>query len=159
MKKLCLVLVLSLCIACVGTDKPEKPKDLIAEDKMENILHDLFIINGAKGVNRKLLENNGFQPETYVLNKYNIDSTQFSNSNTYYAFDTENYKSIIDNVKARLEKEKEAYEAQVLEESMATKRRRDSIKKVNERRKDSLAKSLGKTKDTIQLKIKESIIN
>ncbi|MFP4844873.1 DUF4296 domain-containing protein [Winogradskyella sp. PE311] len=159
MRKISVFIILSLFLACVGNDKPSKPANLIPKSDMENILHDLYIINGAKGVNRKLLEKNGFQPETYVLNKYNIDSLQFANSNKYYAFDTEVYKSIIDNVKSRLEREKEDYENQEREEVMEAKRRRDSVKKVNEVLKDSLAKILGKKKDSIPKLIQDISIN
>lgn len=159
MKKIGILIILTLFLACLGDDKPKKPDNLIPKDKMANVLHDLFLINGAKGANRKLLETIGFKPETYVLNKYGIDSIQFADSNSYYAFDTEVYKSIIDNVKAKLEKEKEAYEAEERKEGMATKRRRDSIKKVNERKKDSLSNLLGKPIDSIPSKIKGVITN
>lgn len=153
MKKFGILIILSLFVACLGNDKPEKPANLISKNKMEDILHDLFIINGAKGANKKLLEDLGFQPETYVLNKYNIDSAQFANSNTYYAFDNEVYKSIIENVKARLEIEKEAYQEEQRKEGLETKRRRDSINKVKKRINDSLSKALEKQKDTALGKI------
>ncbi|WP_339751505.1 DUF4296 domain-containing protein [uncultured Winogradskyella sp.] len=140
-KKISVLIVLSLLIiACNENDKPKKPDNLISKNKMSEILHDLYIINAAKGVNRKLLETNGFVPETYVLTKYNIDSAQFADSNTYYAFNTDVYKDIVDKVKARLEKEKEEFGELQKIEGKAAKRKRDSINKIKLSKKDSVKK-------------------
>lgn len=150
-KKVSVIIVLCLLVlACNENDKPKPPNNLIPKEKMSEILYDLYTINAAKGVNRKLLEKNGFIPETYVLTKYGIDSTQFANSNTYYAFDAETYKSIVDQVKARLEKEKAEFEELQKVEGMAAKVRRDSINKINQRKKDSLNKIKQRKKDSIK---------
>lgn len=137
-------IVTLLVLACNNKNKPKAPNNLISKAKMEQILYDLYIINAAKGVNRKLLEKNGFEPETYVLTKYNIDSTQFADSNAYYAFDTEEYKSIIEKVKAKLEKDKKTFEKLEKKEGMAAKRRRDSIKNSDSKKKDSIKEIIKK---------------
>lgn len=111
---------------------------------MEKILYDLYVINAAKGVNRKLLEDKGIVPESYVLNKHQIDSTQFAQSNAYYAYDPDLYKIMVEKIKARLEKDKEAYEDAEKKASKEAKRRRDSINRVNEKRRDSIKKALKK---------------
>ena len=131
-----------LAIACNGFDKPKKPDNLISKDKMSEVLYDLYIINAAKGVNKKILETSGFIPETYVLTKYNLD--------------------IIDEVKARLEKEKEEFEVVKKKEDEAKKLKQDSINKIRLRKKDSINKlnkdTIVKSKDTI-LKKKDTIVN
>ncbi|WP_369998385.1 DUF4296 domain-containing protein [Winogradskyella sp.] len=143
MKKIGVILILGLLIfACNSKEKPSRPDNLIAKDKMEHILYDLYIMNAAKGVNRKILENNGVVPETYVLTKHNIDSVQFANSNTYYAFNADEYKAMVENVKARLEKEKIEFEELEKIEGQAAKRRRDSIAEANRKKKDSITKAL-----------------
>lgn len=139
LKNIVVIIVFCLLVmACDSSGKIEKPDNLIPEEKMSNILYDLYIINAAKGINRKLLEKNGFVPETYVLTKYSIDSTQFADSNKYYAYKTEAYKVIVEEVKARLEKEKEEYEELRKKESLTTKTKRDSIKKQGNKEKDSI---------------------
>ena len=139
LKNIVVIIVLCLLVvACDGSNHVKKPDNLIPKEKMSNILYDLYIINAAKGVNRKLLEKHGFVPETYVLTKYNIDSTQFSDSNTYYAIKTEEYKDIVDEVKERLEKEKGDYEELQKQESLSAKAKRDSIKKEGNKKKDSI---------------------
>ena len=135
------VIIFILVLACNDSTKPQKPENLISKEKMSEILHDLYIVNAAKGVNRKLLETNGFIPETYVLTKYDIDSTQFAESNAYYAFDTDVYKVIVDQVKARLEKEKVEFDELVKAEGIASKTKRDSVNKIKRRKKDSIKKA------------------
>jgi ABC-type Zn uptake system ZnuABC Zn-binding protein ZnuA len=143
MRKLSVLFLLSLLVvACDNTGKPKKPKNLISEDKMEAVLYDLYIINAAKGVNRKLLETNGFFPETYVLTKHKIDSVQFADSNAYYAFDTDSYKTIVENVKERLEKDKKSFEELQKIEGREAKRKRDSLDKIKQRKIDSINKSV-----------------
>ncbi len=137
-----IVVMCLLVIACSGNDKPKKPDNLISKDKMSEVLYDLYIINAAKGVNKKLLEAKGFIPETYVLTKHNIDSLQFVDSNMYYAFDTDVYEAIVDIVKVRLEEKKVEFEALQKKEQKAIKRNRDSINKIKFKTKDSI-KRLG----------------
>lgn len=139
LKHVVAILILGLsALACTSTQRPKKPDNLIPKDQMSDILFDLYTINAAKGVNRKLLEKNGFVPKTYVLTKYNIDSLQFANSNDYYAYDNEEYKVIIEKVKARLEKEKEGHEIIRDKEREAKKSTTDSLKQLKKKEKDSL---------------------
>ena len=133
-----------MVLSCDKQNKPKKPDNLIPEEKMEGILYDMYIINAAKGVNRKILQNKGIVPETYILKKHQIDSAQFAESNAYYAFDPDLYKSMVESVKTRLENDKKVFEALEKKEGKAAQRRRDSIKTANEQRKDSIKKALKK---------------
>ena len=130
-----------LLMSCNGRDKPKKPDNLISKGKMAEVLYDLYIINAAKGVNKKMLEASGFNPETYILTKHNIDSLQFADSNMYYAFDTEAYQAIVEQVKARLVREKDEVEELIKVEEKASKIRRDSINKIKTKQKDSIRDS------------------
>ncbi len=116
MKHFFYIIVLIALFGCSGMDKPKKPKNLIAKDKMKEIMYEVYILNAAKGVNRKILELNGIMPLEYVYKKYDIDSLQFAESNTYYAYDTEGYLAMIENVKVNLQKNKDLHEKQIKEE-------------------------------------------
>ena len=153
MKRISIIVFLCVLIVdCDGKDKPKKPSNLISKNKMEHILYDLYVINAAKGVNRRILEDNGFIPETYVLTKHNIDSAQFVDSNAYYAFDTDTYEDIVENVKDRIEKQKEEFEELEKIEGQAAKRRRDSLEKIKQRKKDSVKKlNTVKGQDSIKI--------
>ena len=76
-------------------------------ETMSDIIYDMTLISVSKGVNRKILENNGFKPTSYILNKYEIDSVDFIRSNKYYSSNLDMYLSIYQNVLNKLEKNKQ----------------------------------------------------
>ena len=127
-----LVVLVFLILGCEPKLKPEKPSNLIPKDKMTLVLYDLFVVNSAKGINRKVLEENRLNPERYLLEKHSIDSVQFAESNNYYAHDIEVYNTIIDDVKQKITSEKKKYEA-ISEKSKEKKEQiKDSIKRSRE---------------------------
>ncbi|MDA9067318.1 DUF4296 domain-containing protein [Flavobacteriaceae bacterium] len=107
MNKLKVIIILIFVLGCNNslTQKPI-PIDLISQEKMVDIIYDMTLINVAKGVNKSILENNGIIPEQYLFNKHSIDSTLFARSNEYYSNDLKTYQMIYDNVKIKLEKNK-----------------------------------------------------
>lgn len=135
---LTLALIGVVLFSCNKERRPDKPKNLISEAQFSDILFDMFVINSAKGVNKKALEENGIFPEDYIFNKYNIDSVQFANSNRYYAFDQEKYQKILERVKNKVQSEKKIFEAALEKEEEEQTRKLDSIKALNIRIRDSL---------------------
>jgi len=106
MKKLIFIfLVLFSCSFTV--EKKEVPDNLISEEEMINILYDMSLISVSKGINKRILENNGMKPKKYILKKYDIDSLQFVSSNEYYSKDLETYLSIYEEVLNKLEVNRE----------------------------------------------------
>lgn len=120
------ILVGLLILGCGGSDRPSKPDDLIAKEKMSDIIYDVFLLNAAKGINKRVLEQNGVLPQEYVYKKYGIDSLQFAQSNDYYSYDTKIYEAIMATVKQKLEDEQKINEALVAMEEKT----KDSIKAV-----------------------------
>ncbi|MFC4723166.1 DUF4296 domain-containing protein [Geojedonia litorea] len=128
-----------LFLACKGVERPKKPDNLIAKEKMADILFDVFILNSAKGINKRVLETNGIMPEKFIFEKYNIDSAQFANSNDFYAYDVKTYEAIINSVLERIEREKKIYEQLDKEEAKERQRKADSIREAR-KENDSLFK-------------------
>ena len=108
MNKLQRIIILCLVFSCNNTlnQNNKQPENLISKEKMVDIIYDMTLINVAKGVNKSILENNGIIPEQYLFNKHSIDSMLFAKSNEYYSYDLKTYKTIYDNVKIKLEKNK-----------------------------------------------------
>ena len=130
------ILIVVLAISCNNNsiEKPKKPKNLIQKDKMADIIFDMSIFTAAKGVNKKIIESNGILPEDYIYKKYDIDSSQFAQSNEYYAFNIESYEEIYSKVKERLEAKKVYYDSvidaeakQRIVDGKEFRKRRDSI--------------------------------
>jgi hypothetical protein len=88
-------------------EKNVAPVNLISEDKMIEILYDMSLISVSKGINKRIIENNGMKPKKYILKKHNIDSIQFVASNEYYSKDLETYLSIYEEVLKKLQSNRE----------------------------------------------------
>tara|TARA_Y100000994_G_scaffold55374_1_gene44724 strand:+ start:1632 stop:2090 length:459 start_codon:yes stop_codon:yes gene_type:complete len=106
MKKL-IYIFLIFCSCGSISEENIKPNNLIPEDKMIDILYDMSLISVSKGINKRILENNGMKPKKYILKKYNIDSLQFVVSNEYYSKDLEIYLSIYEEVLNKLQLNRE----------------------------------------------------
>ena len=123
---------------CYQFEKPDKPDNLIPEDKMIDILIDAKLIGITNSANKKIMRDAGIEPNTYIFNKYDIDSLQFAQSNEYYSYYIDEYESIYtkidDSVKALL---KELKDRQEEERKATAKRKRDSINAVRAK-KDSV---------------------
>lgn len=141
MRKLLYIVICAFFSCHTAIEKPQKPDNLISEEKMVDIMYDVFLLNSAKGINKRVLEQNGVFPEKYVFEKYNIDSTQFANSNNYYAYDTKTYESILNRIKVKIDIKKKEYEALDKFEEAERKRKADSLREVRANEKDSLLKA------------------
>lgn len=97
---------------------------------MVDVLVEITIMSSAKGINKRMLENNGITPVAYIYKKHGIDSTQFANSNNYYAHDIEVYDKIYDKVKDSLTILRDKYKELQKEE----------VKKQDEKKKELRAK-------------------
>ena len=106
MKKLIYILLIFYSCGSL-TEENVKPNNLIPEDKKIDILYDMSLISVSKGINKRILENNGMKPKKYILKKYKIDSLQFVVSNEYYSKDLEIYLSIYEEVLNKLQLNRE----------------------------------------------------
>ena len=103
MKKILIITLIFYSCDLINKEKSNIPENLISEEKMINIIYDMSLISVSKGINKRILENNGMKPKSYILNKYKIDSLQFVKSNEYYSKDLEKYLYIYESVLNRLE--------------------------------------------------------
>ncbi|MEX0996272.1 MAG: DUF4296 domain-containing protein [Flavobacteriaceae bacterium] len=115
-------------MGCQNIEYPEKPKDLIPEDKMVEVLVDVHVFNAAKSVNRLPLQQTGMTPHQFIYEKHAIDSIQYENSNAYYGADLNKYGRIHNRVKDFLELKKRKIDTTIARE----KRKVDSIKFVTD---------------------------
>ena len=136
MKKLItLILSVVVLVSCKqnGTVLPERPENLLSEEKMVDVIYEMSVLSAAKSTNRKLLESNRVDPVDYVYSKHNIDSLQFAQSSDYYSHDLEIYESIYSRVKKKLQADKAKFE----ELAEADKVRKDSLSQQRKRIRDT----------------------
>ena len=104
MKKVFIIIVTIFLVSSCNNNGVEKPKNLIDEDKMEDIIYDLAVLDGI----RTQSYSNQFDVPTaneLLKSKYKVDSLTFAQNTQYYASDIDNFKHLYDRVKNRLTEE------------------------------------------------------
>lgn len=103
-KRLILGMMLILFFMACNRYAPKKPDNLISKSDMINILIDSKLISSASSANKKIMKNHGLDNDTYLFEKYGIDSLQFALSNEYYAYKIKDYEEIYTAVTDSLKK-------------------------------------------------------
>lgn len=104
MKYWSIAIITIVFFGCQDIKHPEKPKNLIPQDKMVDVLTEAYLANAARSVNNKPIINEGLRIDSLVYDKFGVDSLQFANSNAYYAADINMYMKIFQDVETRLSK-------------------------------------------------------
>lgn len=103
MKNWSLFFGLFLLISC-NNSAVEKPKNLIDEDQMVDIIYDISLLDAMRSQN--FGSNTRYPTNTnFLKSKYKVDSLTFAKSSQYYASDYKKYKKMYEEVKLRFEEE------------------------------------------------------
>ena len=129
MIKRLLYIVLLLSVACQDVHRPEKPENLISEEKMIDILTDVYLSNAAKSVNNKVIRQKGLKLDSLIYKKYQIDSLQFLKSHEYYNADLNTYNSFFVEIEKRLQAMLDKTDSLQGGPGDKFRRKQDSIKK------------------------------
>lgn len=125
-----LIYFLLICVAiisCTSNTILEKPKNLIPEDEMVDLLTDILIADGADNIkNTNLQRNINYFP--LVFEKYKIDTIRFKESNYYYTSKIDEYNEILEQVNQRLKALKEKYDTESKHVDSIKNAKKDSLK-------------------------------
>ncbi|WP_264548805.1 DUF4296 domain-containing protein [Flavobacterium sp. N2820] len=116
MKKFLLLVIGIVIISCSKNPAP-KPDNLLDDEVMTNILFDIAVLQAAEGTMTYRLTENNIKVNTFIYEKYKIDSTTYYQNQKYYAANTRKYKKMHQDVLARLEKIKS--ESEIKKDSTA----------------------------------------
>ena len=134
--------------SCTSNTILKKPDNLIPEDKMVDLLTDLFLaINAENTKNLQLERQVNYYP--LIFEKYNIDSTQFKESNFYYSSRIDEYDELLMKVEERLKALDMKYEI--------LKRQEDSIVEAEKNMKNKVIDSINNIKKRSVKPIKENL--
>jgi len=138
MKNYFYIILFVFFLSCESRTNYKKPKDLIPQDVMVNLLIDMHLVNGITGIKSK----NDMKANDYMsvlYEKYQIDSTRFAASNLYYVSNISEYESMFKKVETKIGEQRILMEDDSImkPELMKKKLKRPSIKK---RKKDSILK-------------------
>tara|TARA_B100001146_G_scaffold225178_1_gene247261 strand:+ start:2062 stop:2523 length:462 start_codon:yes stop_codon:yes gene_type:complete len=92
-----------LFFGCQDVERPEKPEDLIPQEKMVAILVDTYLGSAAQSVAIREVRQNGIKLDSFLYAKHQIDSTQFAKSNAYYSSQLDTYIAITEAVERELD--------------------------------------------------------
>lgn len=113
MKKIVLlILVLCTSVACKDRNAVEKPKKIIEEVQMEDMLYDLTLLQSIYSVASYDLQNKRIDGYAFLKNKYGVDSATFVQNHKYYAGEPENFQKIQRRIVERIEAERATLEKQ-----------------------------------------------
>ena len=142
MKKIISFLVLFiLVLSCTSNTIYKKPDDLIQKDLMIELIGQMQIANAARS-SKNLNKERSLEYMSLVYNKYGIDSARFARSNFYYSTKIDEYKKMMQQVKADLNQLKKHQDV-IVKES-------DSLKRINSRTIISEKKKERLLKDSIK---------
>ena len=99
-------LILS-AIALYSCGGPDKPKKLLSEKEMENILYDMAMLQAIKSFTPKALDDNKVDSRNYIFKKYKIDSLTLAQNHLYYAHNLEAYTKMQEHIAGRITAERE----------------------------------------------------
>lgn len=134
MKLVICLLIVFVMVGCQEVILPEKPDNLIAKDKMVEILMEAYTGNAARSVNNRVMRDDVLALDSLIFKKFAVDSLQFAQSNAYYASQINEYIAILTQVEERLVAQKTNMDTLVVREA---KKRKDSIEKAREKRKEN----------------------
>ncbi len=109
MKKIASILLLTICF--ISCKKENKPENLLNQQKMQELLYELFVVNGLySNINQK---DSIFLKQTpnQILVKYGLDSIRFIEQHRYYMANVEIYTQMLDSIDVKLKDEIKKVEA------------------------------------------------
>ncbi|MFT6755934.1 MAG: hypothetical protein ACJAV9_001425, partial [Urechidicola sp.] len=93
--------ILIFLSSCTSNTIYKKPKDLISQEQMVDLIVDMQLAIGGKNVKNIEEKRSDYMPLIYE--KYGVDSARFSRSNFYYSTTIDDYVNILQAVKVRLD--------------------------------------------------------
>lgn len=132
-KKLLFTALLILGFSCQDLELAKKPKPLLEEEVMVDILTDLAIYDAALSLNEYKLRKFDQDMNKYLLRKYEVDSSVLAQNIAYYNENYEVNQTIYKQVGERIDAKRVYFDS--------IRKLNDSIKRLNsEKGRDSLEK-------------------
>ena len=90
--------------SCVEIGDSKPPKNLIPPEQMSFIMIDVILMKNIIRDQYAIKEKTSLLVSQYLYDKYDIDSTQFASSQTYYSQNPKKYMPIFKTVEEHLKK-------------------------------------------------------
>jgi hypothetical protein len=123
MKRVMFFLVVVVLSACSDVKYTPKPDDFYGDDKMADIMTDLYLLEATMTSDRGAFTELQILPSDFIYKKYETDSLTFQENLYYYSDRTLVYDLLMDQVDERLD---------VLLDSVAVRQVKESKRKEEE---------------------------
>ena len=135
MKIKLLLMYMILFLSC-KSDLVKKPNDLIDSKKMELIMQDIMLMKTISRNYKNNIQEKNWLGDKYIFEKFDVDSSQLTNSLEYYAKSPKIYLEIYNNILLKMETLMDSIDVLAKEEVMKIKENKnkvisDSIKNLN----------------------------
>lgn len=121
-----------LSLAACADNVVEKPENLIPKDVMVDVYYDISILNGLKSTGADKLERIDLDPDTFLFEKYGIDSTQLAKSSIFYTSNATLQLEMFTEVEVRLQRLKDTIDARREREQKRKTNNKPKLKKATE---------------------------
>tara|TARA_B110000003_G_scaffold155553_1_gene156127 strand:+ start:3209 stop:3589 length:381 start_codon:yes stop_codon:yes gene_type:complete len=124
-----------LFLSC-KSDLVKKPNDLIDSKTMELIMQDIMLMKTISRNYKNNIQEKNWLGDKYIYEKFDVDSSQLTNSLDYYAKSPKIYLEIYNNILLKMETSMDSIDVLAKEEVMKIKEKQnkvisDSIKNLN----------------------------
>lgn len=102
MKTILYIILLFSLFAC-NTSPVAKPDNLLDEDVMVDILYDVAVLQAIEAHMPEKLTSNNIHTNSFIYNKYKIDSATYYQNHKYYASNVRKYKKMYTELISRID--------------------------------------------------------
>jgi hypothetical protein len=117
MNKTCILIVIIVVASCSDVKKTPEPETLYSQEKMAEILYDMYLIDGTLQTNRRAFIDLKVAPDEYLYQNHKIDSVTFAKNLAYYNDRIDQYLEIVENVEEKINLKSEKIDSLRLIES------------------------------------------
>jgi len=109
--RIALALLIVLLVSCSDIKNEPRPDDFYGDDKMADIMTDLYLMEAAMTTNRATFADLKTLPSDYIYKKYKTDSVTFKENLYYYSDRNQEYKALMVMIESRLKSVKDTVDA------------------------------------------------
>ena len=116
MKSLFKIIFFSFLFSCSDLKDGNPPENLIGQELMSKIMLDVILMKNIKRNGYAVKEKRNLLVDQYILQKYGVDSLQFTTSKSFYSKNPKEYIYVFEVIEAKLNELRDSIQKIEIEE-------------------------------------------
>ena len=116
MKRFIIIISLSFLCSCSQLKDRNPPENLIGEELMSKIMLDVILMKNINRNGYAIKEKRNLLVDQYILQKYGVDSLQFTTSKSFYSKNPKEYIYVFEVIEAKLNELRDSIQKIEIEE-------------------------------------------